>query len=158
MYIQPHLTTVFKKVIHGWHFLNVMFSYKTQPWQGVKGTAFVAKIWSVRSQQITTRFMALCVCVCVCTRMLSRVWLFATPWTVARQVCLSMKFSRQEYWIGLPLPPPKNFFDPEIEPTSLASPALAGRFFTTSSTWEAQTHGYFLLNGKASSQRSQKVL
>ena len=42
-----------------------MFSYKTQPWQGVKGTAFVAKIWSVRSQQITTRFMALCVCVCV---------------------------------------------------------------------------------------------
>ena len=66
MYIQPHLTTVFKKVIHGWHFLNVMFSYKTQPWQGVKGTAFVAKIWSVRSQQITTRFMALCVCVCVC--------------------------------------------------------------------------------------------
>ena len=41
-----------------------------------------------------------------------------------------MKFSRQEYWIGLPLPPPKNFFDPEIEPTSLASPALAGGFFT----------------------------
>ena len=153
MYIQPHLTTVFKKVIHGWHFLNVMFSYKTQPWQGVKGTAFVAKIWSVRSQQITTRFMALCVCVCVCTRMLSRVWL-CNPLDCGPPD-LSMKFSRQEYWSGLPLPPPKNFFDPEMEPTS---PALAGRFFTTSSTWEAQTHGYFLLNGKASSQRSQKVL
>ena len=57
--------------------------------------------------------------------------LFATPWTVAYQAPLSMEFSRQEYWIGLPFPPPGDLPDPEIEPTSLASPALAGGFFTT---------------------------
>ena len=43
-----------------------------------------------------------------------------------------MEFSRQEYWSGLSRPPPGNLPDPE----SLASPALAGRFFTTSATWE----------------------
>ena len=66
---------------------------------------------------------------CVCT--LSHVWLFVTPWTVACQAPLSMGFSRQEYWNGLPFPPPGNFPDPGIETTSPASPALAGRFFTT---------------------------
>ena len=59
------------------------------------------------------------------------VQLFATPWTVARQVPLSMEFSRQEYWSGLPFPSPGNLPDPGIEPRSLASPALAGGFFTT---------------------------
>ena len=42
-----------------------------------------------------------------------------------------MGFSRQEYWSGLPFPTPGDFPDPGIEPMSLASPALAGRFFTT---------------------------
>ena len=51
-----------------------------------------------------------------------------TPWTVACQASLSMGFSRQEYWTGLPFPPPGDLFDPGIEPASLASPALAGRF------------------------------
>ena len=67
---------------------------------------------------------------------LSRVRLFATPWTVAHQAPLSMAFPRQEYWSvhfllqgGLP--------DPGIEPESLTFPALAGRFFSTSATWEA---------------------
>ena len=69
--------------------------------------------------------------------MLSYVGLFATPWTVAYQAPLSMGFSRQEYWSGLPFSPPENLLDPEIEPTSLASPALAGKFFTTGATWEA---------------------
>ena len=54
----------------------------------------------------------------------SRVWLFATLWTVARQVRLSLRFSRQEYWSGLPFPPPGALPDPEIEPTSPESPAL----------------------------------
>ena len=49
----------------------------------------------------------------------------------------SMGFSRQEYWSGLPCPPPGDLPHPGIEPTSLMSPALAGRFFTTSATWEA---------------------
>jgi len=62
---------------------------------------------------------------------LCSVQLFATPWTVARQVPLSMEFSRQEYWSGLPFPSPGNLPDPGIKPRSLASPALAGGFFTT---------------------------
>ena len=52
----------------------------------------------------------------------------------ARQAPLSMGFPRQEYWSGLPCPPPGDLPDPGIEPTSLTSPALAGRFFTTSTT------------------------
>ena len=48
-----------------------------------------------------------------------------------------MKFSRQEYWMGLPWPPLGDLPNPGIEPTSFMSPALAGRLFTTSATWEA---------------------
>ena len=65
----------------------------------------------------------------------SHVQLFATPWIVARQAPLSMGFSRQEYWSGLPCPPAGDLPDSEIEP---ASPALAGKFFSSSATWEAQ--------------------
>ena len=53
------------------------------------------------------------------------------PVTVAGQVPLSMEFSRQEYWSGLPFPSPGNLPDPGIETKSLASPALAGGFFIT---------------------------
>ena len=52
-------------------------------------------------------------------------------WTVADQSPLSMGFSRQEYWSGLPFPSPGDLPDPGIELVSLASPALAGGFFTT---------------------------
>ena len=68
----------------------------------------------------------------------SRVRLFVTPWTVACQGPLSMGFSRQEYWGGLPFPPPGNLPDPGTEPSSLTSSALASRFFITSTTWETQ--------------------
>ena len=54
-----------------------------------------------------------------------------TSWTVAHQAPSSMGFSRQEYWGGLPCPPPEDLPDPGIEPPSLMSPALVGRFFTT---------------------------
>ena len=64
----------------------------------------------------------------------SHVRLFATLWTVARQAPLSMGFSRQEHWSGLPFPPLGNLSDPGIEPVSLSSPILAGGFFTTSTT------------------------
>ena len=64
----------------------------------------------------------------------SRVWLFETRWTVARQAPVSMGFSRQEFWRGFPLPSPGHLPDPEIEPMSFMSPALAGEFFTTSAT------------------------
>ena len=71
-------------------------------------------------------------------RVLSYVWLFTAPWTVAHQSPLPMGFSRQEYWSGLPFPTPENLPDPGIELMSLASPALAGRFFTTKAIWEGQ--------------------
>ena len=58
--------------------------------------------------------------------------LFATLWTLARQSPLFMGFSRQEYWSRLLFPPPGDLHDPGIQPASLASPALAGGFFTTS--------------------------
>ena len=74
----------------------------------------------------------------MCVKLLSRVHLFATPWTVARQAPLSMGFSREEYCSGLPCPPPGDLPNPGIEPKSLTSPALASGFFTTSATWEAQ--------------------
>ena len=70
-------------------------------------------------------------CASVC--MPSRAWLFETPWSVATQAPLSMEFSRQEHCHGLPCPPPGNLPNPGVEPMSLVSPALAGRFFTTAS-------------------------
>ena len=62
-------------------------------------------------------------------------------WPVARQAPLSMGFSRQEYWSELPCPHPGDLPNPGTQPGSLASPALAGRFFTTSATWEARNGG-----------------
>jgi len=62
----------------------------------------------------------------------------ATLLTVARQAPLSMGLSRQEYWNGLPFPPPGDLPNPGIKPQSLPSSALAGGFFTTSATWEAR--------------------
>ena len=66
----------------------------------------------------------------------SYVRLFETPWAVAHQAPLSLGFSQQEYWSGLPFPTSGDLPDPRIEPVSLTSPALAGGFFTTSTTWE----------------------
>ena len=71
----------------------------------------------------------------MCT--LSGVQLCAAPLTVACQAPLFMEFPRQEYWGGLPFPTPGDPPDPGIEPECLASPALAGRFFTTSTIWDA---------------------
>ena len=68
--------------------------------------------------------------------MLSHVRLFVTPWTVVHQAPLPTKFSRQEYWCGLPFPPPRDLPHPETEPTTPESSALASRFFTTSTTWK----------------------
>ena len=73
-------------------------------------------------------------CVLSCS---SHVQLFATLGTVARQAPLSMGFPSHEYWNGLQCPPPGDLSNPGIEPTSVASAALAGGFFTTRATWEA---------------------
>ena len=63
--------------------------------------------------------------------MISHVQFFANLWTVARQAPLSMGFSRQEYWSGLPFLLPRDLPDPGIELVSPVPPALADRFFTT---------------------------
>ena len=68
---------------------------------------------------------------CECIRVLSHVRLLATQWGVACQAPLSMEFSRQEYWSGLPFPTPRDLPNPGIEPASPSSPALAEGFFTT---------------------------
>ena len=60
-----------------------------------------------------------------------------TPWAVAHQAPLSMEFSRQNCWSGLPCPPPGDIPYPGIEPTYLMFLALADGFFTTSTNWEA---------------------
>ena len=72
-------------------------------------------------------------CVCV----INHVRLFEILWTVAHQAPLFMGFSREEYRNRLPCPPSGDVPDPGIEPASLMCLALAGRFFTTSATWEA---------------------
>ena len=73
----------------------------------------------------------------------SCVQIFATPWTVARQASLSMGFSRQEYWSGLPCPPPGDLPDTGTEPASLTPPPLAGWFSTTNASWEAWLTSYY---------------
>ena len=69
-------------------------------------------------------------------QLLSHVWLSVTLWILAHKgvshhASLSAGFSRQEYWSGLPYPSPGDLSGPGTEPESPASPALAGRFFTT---------------------------
>ena len=73
-----------------------------------------------------------CVCVCVCMQShLSCVQFFEIPGTVAHQASLSMQFFSQEYWSGLPCPPPGDLSNSGIKPKSPEAPTLAGRFFTT---------------------------
>ena len=74
-------------------------------------------------------FQSVVGCVVLCV--LSHVWLVATLWTVAPQVSLSMGFSRLEQWSELLFPSPGDFPNAGIEPVSLTSPALEGRFLTT---------------------------
>ena len=74
------------------------------------------------------------VCFVLVLNRFSHVLLFVTPWSLACQAPLSMEFSRQEYWSGLPCPPPRDLLYPGIEPASFTSLALTGRFFTTSAT------------------------
>ena len=74
---------------------------------------------------------------CVLSRF-SCVWLFVTPWTAARQVCLSVGFSRQESWSGLPCPLPEDLPNPGIEPISLSYDSFTSRHILYSQhTWEA---------------------
>ena len=96
--------------------------------------------------------------------MLSRfgcVQLFATLWTIALQAPQSMRFSREEYWSELPFLNPGGFPHPGMEPTSLTSPALAGRFFTTVPPGKPQSksclskYGYCFFTDRKKAYRAQ---
>ena len=82
----------------------------------------------------------MCLYACVHAKLLQSCLTLVTLWTVACQAPLSLGFSRQEYWSGLPCPPAGDLPDPGIKPASPMSPAVAGGFFTSRAAWEA--HAY----------------
>ena len=121
------------------------------PWPGLEPVFPAVEVWHSNSWTTRKVYPLLCkythiarahslmyigvyVCVCVCARTLShlsRVQCLATLWTVACQSPLSMGFSRQEYWSGLPCPPPGDLPNPRMEHSSPVSPNIADEFFTT---------------------------
>ena len=120
---------------HSFHFHPWSHSYSTSenPDRVSGGLQRVSWLQSVACTQDCDR------CFLLLPSHFSCVWLFVTPWTVARQASLSRGFSRQEYCNRLPRPPPGDLPGPGIEPES---PALAGGFFTTSTIWEARIRVY----------------
>ena len=92
----------------------------------MKTNVMVCKFFPVTLCSVQFMSLDKCIQLCVCVS-LSVVSDSAIPWTVAHQAPLSMEFSRQKYWSGLPFPTSGDLSNPGIEP---AAPALAGRFFT----------------------------
>ena len=76
---------------------------------------------------------------CVCAQSLSNVQLFATPWTVALQASLSVEFSRQEYWNGLPFPTPGESSQPRDQARISCISYIGRQILYHCPTWEAQT-------------------
>ena len=87
-------------------------------------------------------------CACGHAKLPQSCLTLCNPWTIARQAPLPMGFSRQEYWSGLPCPPPGDLPNPGIKPRSLMSPALGGGFFTTSATWPVRSTHHFPLHSQ----------
>ena len=115
----------------GWFWAAAVSWAPGQPWNHER-----KQPTHLRSFCTHTTILVFTFSVCVLSRC-CRVRLFVTLWTVAHRAPLSLEFSRQEYWSGLPCPPPGTLPHPGIEPVSYTSPSLAGRFFTTSITREA---------------------
>ena len=92
------------------------------------------------SSCLFTPCQPLCVSCCTVPLYFSRY--VSVPWTVTCQAPLSMGFSRQEYWSGLPFPSPGDLHHPGIKSTSLMPPLWQLVFFTTSTTWEAHFSRY----------------
>ena len=93
-------------------------------------------------EELISQFKSMCVGELSC---FSCVQLFAAPWTIVCQGPLSMEFSKQEYWSGLPFPSPGDLPNPGIKPDSVASPALASGFLTISTPWEVHKIGIIFL-------------
>ena len=109
--------------ISHYYFIKIKYEYRPRgnvsPWIP-KSVCFLNNTWR---QICSSRYAYAC--------LLSRVRLLVIPWTVARQAPLSVGFSRQESWGGLPFPPPGDPPNPGMEPPSLWSPALAEGVFST---------------------------
>ena len=92
--------------------LIILALHSIDPYKNGKTYIYICVCVCVSNLIFSISPVCVCVCVCVCV-LLSHVWLFATPWTVACQASLSMEFSRQEHWSGLPFPfpqKPSNFW------------------------------------------------
>ena len=103
------------------------------------------KFMSIELVTLSNQLILYLHCILSYACMLSRfsdVQLCATLWIAACQSPLTMGFSRQEYWSGLPCPPPGDLSDPGVELLSLSSTALTDVLFPTSATWEAQICTY----------------
>ena len=98
---------------------------KSGPHRVIDPVPWANQLWD----QLAFRRLIMCDKYCVWVR--SVVSNTVTPWTVAHQALLSMGFSRQESWSGLPFSPPGDLPSPGMEPASPVAPALAGRVFTT---------------------------
>jgi len=85
--------------------------------------------------------------VCACSAAKSYLAFFILVDYIARQAPLSMGFSRQEYWSGLPFSPPGDLLDPGIKPLSSASPELAGQLFTTEPPGKIERFDKQIFNG-----------
>ena len=108
------------------------FSWKKACKEHVKPSAsYLSPKLKGRNAQVISGRKFLEQWLCCGAQLFSRVWLLATPQTLACQAPLSMGFRRQEYWSGMPFPPPGDLLDPGIEPASPVSPALAGGFSTS---------------------------
>ena len=153
--------------LYGVHWLSIFLSFSFGSSIGMLSTNLSSNTlilfsfsfpWSSLLLNLCVEFFSLLIVLCILSR-LSHVWLFVTLWTVAHQAALSIGFSRQEYWSGLPCTPPGDLPDPGIKPQSLTFPALADRFFTTSPTWEArsfiiQLQNIWLKNWRSESHQS----
>ena len=105
--------------------------------------------WSSQDDRCKIPSIYCCMCGCVCVCVVgghSAVSSSAIPWTIACQAPLSMEFSRQEYWSGMPFSSPGDLPDSGTEPMSLLSPALVGRFLITVLPGKPRTYCYLCSN------------
>ena len=109
------------------------FTFSTGRSTGLKKTCLV-QVHHMVLIVLKNTYLFTTVCVCMCACVCAQLCLFATPWTIAHQAPLSMEFSKQEYWRELSFSALRDLPNPGIKPSSLVSPTLAGRFFTTNDT------------------------
>ena len=104
------------------------------------GKEYIQNEYTVKSYHIA-QGVCVCVSVCVCGYVFSCLRLFVNPCSVACQIPLSMEFSSQEYWSGLPFSTSGDILYSGTETDSLMSPMFPGRFFTTEPLWKPISQG-----------------